>query len=115
MSSTQILFQNIDNYSQQFEDRLIKQANALWLEYNYLVKSDLDSAEVAHNLVYDRMLCTQNCTLINYINKKIAGKLEKKCKKRLSDSINNYKSCYKKISCKEAEESCIGDIGITQF
>lgn len=103
MSSYSLQILNSEKYSQEFEE------NILYSFDNYIYKKHFrvgegikDEKELKHNLIFSRILCEDNCEIINYIQDKIMGKLEDctKNKKNISQTLIKFSKCNSsKIVC----------------
>lgn len=106
---------SIEHYQKHFGDQIKEQGNKLWMKNHFLPQTKFDALNAAHILSMKRIMCIEECSVVDYINNVIAGNIEKECKKNLCENIEQYK-CFKQIDCSDSEvvQSCTS-IGITQF
>lgn len=88
---------NQENYYNQFSKELLRQADLFYLEDKFAIETKYNEDKFLHAMLYKEMLCTDNCEIIKFINKKLRGALEGKLKivslKALTTEyadINNY-------------------------
>jgi len=92
MSSLTIQQNNIESYQIKFDNLLKYFANKSWLYEHYRVGGEENPIKIAHALLLSRVMCSNDCSVINFINDKINGKIDKSChKKPLSDKVKEYK------------------------
>ena len=64
------------NYFDKFEKDLLKQADLLYLNKKFGMGEEVDMDKVRHSQMLHNILCTNECELIDWVNKKITGQIE---------------------------------------
>jgi len=118
MSTQSILEMNKDSLHNEYEENLLYCADAFYVQDKFMVGKGVSLDEISHIMNFHRLMCTDNCEMVEYINNKIIGELG--CEKKpLCDTIQEYKSCHNKEDCSDTEviEQCclISDIGTTEW
>ncbi len=101
MSQQQINRKSAENYLEKAQDTLKRQADLFYLEEHFKISSKYDRNKFIHAQLYKDILCTDDCEILNWVDRKIRGKLEGEIK--LSEDskiqpntpdiiINNYYS-----------------------
>lgn len=94
MSSQSIRLQSQQRIQQEVEENLFYDFENYFLNKNFKIGGVADRAEANHNYYLYKLLCTDNCEIVNYIQDKIDGKLEcknKPKKKKLSNYLKNLR------------------------
>lgn len=65
-----------ERYYNQAETTMLKQADLMYFQDKYRIGDGMDELKSMHAHLYQEALCTDNCDLLKWIQKKIAGKLE---------------------------------------
>lgn len=115
MSGAQsILVKNIDNYQQEFDNKILSYGEDYSLYRRFMIGEGLNYEKMMHAKMFHRILCTDNCNLKNYIWDKINGRLKDKCDKRdkISTLLKKYREKCKKRCCSDSEaiRKCVGKI-----
>ncbi len=79
MSSQSILVKSIDSIQESSEETLLKNANNYILEKRFALGKGMNFDETAHASRLLDFLCTENCELIDYINKALLDELDEEC------------------------------------
>lgn len=83
MSNYSLEILNREIYLEEFEDLIIYNFDNYFMREHFKVGKGIeDTEELEHALLFQRILCTDNCTILNYVKDKIEGKLEKNTKSR---------------------------------
>ena len=97
----QILEINKDSLFEKFSNTLLKQADLLYLKEKFAIQSEYNQSKAFHAYLMQEVLCTNNCELINYVEDKIAGRLEDTVRKsrqtRLQELIQKLAKQNKQI------------------
>lgn len=108
MSTQSILKKDKNSLLREVEDQLLCDADAVFTKEKFLVGAGADAGRIQYNMLLHRLLCTDYCEMVEYINKKIAGETEcDGCK--ISETIEHHKKHHKKEHCSDTEivsESC---------
>ena len=94
----------LKNYNQEslydyHSDKLLKQADLYYLKEKFALKTEYDELRTIHSYLLKDILCTENCEIINFLNKKLRGALGdenidivdlKTMQTKYRDVINNY-------------------------
>ena len=72
----QILEINKDSLFEKFSNTLLKQADLLYLKEKFAIKTKYDELKTIHNFMLKETLCTKNCEIKNFLDKKLRGALK---------------------------------------
>ena len=106
MSNYSLEILNKDTYVKEFEDLILYNFDNYFMQKHFKVGRGIeDNEELEHAILFHRVLCTDNCTILNYVKDKIEGKLDKKINhrkrnKKLSELI---KASQKENDCSQEE------------
>lgn len=94
MSSQSIIDRNIDLIEEENDKLLLDNAQHYMTQKRFALGKKPNMEEAAHALKMLSFICTENCELIDHINKGLAGELEKGCTTNKEDGtcvpyINN--------------------------
>lgn len=108
MSAQSILINNIENKRDYFQSRLLQLGDNLIMNKRFMIGEKVDRDEMNFVESFYSMLCTDNCELKDYINKKIQGKLGCDYNKdtKISDSIRQYHNKIKACPITEVIVDC---------
>lgn len=103
MNSSNIEDINIEKIRSHYYESSIHNADKYWIYEHYRVGEKPDTYKSISNFIYSDILCTDDCELINYINKKLTD-ISDECdkKKHFCEKIKKYSE---KNNCPE-EEAC---------
>jgi hypothetical protein len=94
MSSYSLNILNSEKYSREVEEVIIYSFDDYIYKEHFRVGQGIkDVSELKHSLIMKRILCSDNCDIINYIQDKIEGKLEncvKNKKKKITNTLFNF-------------------------
>lgn len=99
MSQQQVNKISAEKYLEQAKETLSIQADLYYLDEHFRIESNFDKDKFLHAQLYKEILCTEDCEVLNWVDRKIRGKLEGKIKlskdKRIEVNtpdiiINNY-------------------------
>ena len=99
MSQQQINRLSAEKYLEKAQETLNKQADLYYLEEHFRIESKYNKLKFIHAQLYKDILCTDDCEILNWVDRKIRGKLEgvtrlskdKKILPNIPDIIiNNY-------------------------
>ena len=99
MSQQQINRLSAEKYLEKAQETLNKQADLYYLEEHFRIESKYNRLKFIHAQLYKDILCTDDCEILNWVDRKIRGKLEGKIKlskdKKIQPNtpdiiINNY-------------------------
>jgi hypothetical protein len=76
MSQQQINRISAKNYIEKSQNTLKKQADLFYLEEHFKINSKYDKQKFLYSQLYSDILCTDDCEVLNWIDKKIRGALE---------------------------------------
>lgn len=80
MSQQQVNKISPKKYLSVAQEMLIKQATAYYIQEHFKVSSSYDRHKFLFYSLYTDILCTEDCEIINWVDKKIRGKLDKSIK-----------------------------------
>lgn len=96
----QILEINKDSLFEKFSNILLEQADLLYLKEKFAIQSEYDKSKAFHAYLMQEVLCTDDCEIITFLNKKLEGKdiklrnKKEQEKTRISEEyeqvVNNY-------------------------
>jgi hypothetical protein len=66
-----------ENYYDNFETAILKQADLHYLVKKFGIGEDIDRDRLRHDQMFYNILCTDECELIDWVNKKITGQINK--------------------------------------
>ena len=72
----QILEINKDSLFEKFSNTLLKQADLLYLKEKFAIQSEYSQSKVFHAYLMQEVLCTDDCEIIKFLNKKLRGALK---------------------------------------
>ena len=72
----QILEINKDSLFEKFSNTLLKQADLLYLKEKFAIESEYNQSKAFHAYLMQEVLCTDDCEIIKFLNKKLRGALE---------------------------------------
>ena len=76
MSQQQINRLSAEKYLEKAQETLNKQADLYYLEEHFRIESKYNRLKFIHAQLYKDILCTDDCEILNWVDKKIRGKLE---------------------------------------
>ena len=111
MGEQSILIKKLENYQEEFDEKLLKLGDNYTLKRRFMIGEGVDYERMMHTKTFYKLLCTDNCELIDWIDKKIKGKLKDckvKIKKRptISDLFKLYQQKIKACSITKACGDC---------
>ena len=71
----QILEINKDSLFEKFSNTLLKQADLLYLKEKFAIQSEYNQSKAFHAYLMQEVLCTDDCEIITFLNKKLRGAL----------------------------------------
>jgi hypothetical protein len=80
MSQQQINRISAEKYLEKAQETLKKQADLFYLEEHFKIDSKYDRDKFIHAQLYKDILCTDDCEILNWVDRKIRGKLDGKVK-----------------------------------
>lgn len=81
MSAYSLQILDREKYLNEFEENIIYSFDKYVYKKNFRVGKGIeDKKELKHDLIFHRILCTDNCEMIDYIQCAIEGELEKRGK-----------------------------------
>jgi hypothetical protein len=97
MSAYSLQLLSAKKYFKEFEEKLKCDAESYFFDLHYKVGGGIKNfQETLHNVTMNRILSTDNCTILNYVQDKIDGKLEEcgieKCNRTFNESLQLYKN-----------------------
>lgn len=119
MSTQSILELNRQTLLEEYEEQLLYYGDAFYVNQKFLVGEEVEMDRVQHVMNFHRLLCTDNCEMVEFIKAKIEGEVG--CsKEKLCDLIKEYKNCHPECQeCSDNEvlnECCdISSIGKTDW
>ena len=99
MSQQQINRLSAEKYLEKAQETLNKQADLYYLEEHFRIESKYNRLKFIHAQLYKDILCTDDCEILNWVDRKIRGKLEGEIKVSENNTvipntpdiiINNY-------------------------
>lgn len=111
MSTQSIVINNLENKQDYFERRLLDLGDNLMMNKRFMIGEAVDRGEINFVKSFYKLLCTNNCELIDYVNKKIRGKLQE-CdviidkKPKISDLFKIYQQQVKDCDITEITGDC---------
>ena len=72
----QILEINKDSLFEKFSNILLKQADLLYLKEKFAIQSEYSQSKAFHAYLMQEVLCTDDCEIIKFLNKKLRGALK---------------------------------------
>lgn len=111
MSTQSILIQNLSSLQEKFDNKLLEMGHNYSLNRRFMIGEEVNPDEIMFVKSFHKLLCTDNCELIDYIDKKIKGKLAEcgvKVKKKptISDLFKLYQQQVEACSITEACGVC---------
>lgn len=104
MATQSILELSRERYLQESEERLLQLSDAYFYKKKFLLGEGVDRDELRFTMQSHKMLCTEDCEMINFIKNKIAGKLESCGYTPISYSFENLVSDYSQVfNCSEQQ------------
>lgn len=105
MSTYSLDILDSEKYQKEFEDNIIYSFEQYIYKEHFRLGNGIENEdELKHNLILSRLLCEDNCEIVNYIQDKLEGKLEippkKKKRKKLSELLN---LCSEQDNCTNEE------------
>lgn len=105
MSTYSLNILDSKKYQKEFQENIIYSFEQyIYKEHFRLGNGIGNEDELKHNLILSRILCEDNCEIVNYIQDKLEGKLElspkKKKRKKLSELLD---LCSEQDSCTKEE------------
>ena len=105
MSTYSLNILDSEKYQKEFEDNIIYSFEQYIYKEHFRLGNGIENEdELKHNLILSRILCEDNCEIVNYIQDKLEGKLEispkKKKRKKLSELLN---LCSEQDNCTNEE------------
>jgi hypothetical protein len=76
--SQSILIKNQENYFNEFQNKLLEYSNTYYINSHFLVGNKINRDKLNHIIIFNRLLGSTSCTMIDFIKIKIA---------------ENFKSC----------------------
>ena len=76
MSQQQINRLSAEKYLEKAQETLKKQADLYYLEEHFRIESKYNRLKFIHAQLYRDILCTDNCEILNWVDKKLRGALE---------------------------------------
>ena len=71
----QIKKYNREAILQESSKNLLEQADLYYLKEKFAIKTKYDELKTIHNFMLKETLCTKNCEIKNFLNKKLRGAL----------------------------------------
>lgn len=93
MGTQSILIASQESYAQDFQNKLLKYSNNYYINKHYKVGEEVDRDKLKHAMIFNSLLCTDSCELVDWIVKKIDGTLEEKPKKRRKVTPKMIEEC----------------------
>ena len=111
MSTQSILKNNLESQQRYFESKLLDLGKNFIIHKRFMIGKPVDYNEMMFTKTFYKLLCTDNCELIDWIDKKIKGKLKeehyKKHKKpTISDLFKIYQQQVEACSITEVTGEC---------
>lgn len=91
MSQQQINYRSIDRHLSLAQKSLEKQADLYYTQKHFKVGNKYDRAKFLHAQLYVDILCTEDCDIINWLDKKERGILEDNIVVKKLDSLEQEK------------------------
>lgn len=101
MSTQSILVKNIENYQDIFNDEMLNIGKSYSLYRRFNIGSSIDFNKMNYTRMLNKIVCTDNSELKNYIQKKITGSLEE-CGIKVKDKRVGHLKKY----CDESKGAC---------
>ena len=73
----QLLKYNQDTLYQKVIIEMLKQADLKYANEHFKIGEKMNKTKFNHSQLFEEVLCTDECSLVNWIDRKIKGKLEK--------------------------------------
>ena len=105
MSTYSLNILDSKKYQKEIEESIIYSFEQYIYKEHFRLGNGIENEnELKHNLILSRILCEDNCEIVNYIQDKLEGKLEippkKKKRKKLSELLN---LCSEQDNCTNEE------------
>lgn len=106
-----ILVKNISNSQQDFDNKILSLGNNFTIYKRFMIGEKMDYDKMMFVKSFHKLLCTNNCEIINFIDKKIKGKLKEcgvkhKKKPTISDLFKIYQQQVENCSITQVTEDC---------
>lgn len=112
MSTQSIYIKNLNYYQYEFENRLLKSVDDLKIYNRFMIGEKPNKDKIFFIKMFNKILCADNCELINFIGDKIKNKTPD-CEKnnlRISDVFKEYQKNRKHCGIPDIIEECVGEI-----
>lgn len=109
MSAQSILTESIENHQYEFDRKLLDAGDKFTMHKRFMVGTGINIDRMMHIKSFHKLLCTDNCELIDFINKKIKGEIkdcDMKGKLKISDLYKKYEEVNGGCSITEACSGC---------
>lgn len=83
----QLLKYNQDTLYQKVITEMLKQVDLKYANEHFRIGEKMDKTKFKHSQLFEEVLCTDECSLVNWIDRKIKGELEKTKVKRKNDFV----------------------------
>jgi len=112
MSAQNILYLNREVYLEKAEKNLLQMSDAYFFDKHFKIGEGVNEDKMSFYYKMHRLLCTDDCEMIEFIQDKIEGKLEESCgiKRKPKQTISEVM----KIAEEHFEDKCcevISDCG----
>lgn len=107
MSTYSLEILDAEKYQKEFEENIIYSFEQYIYKEHFRLGNGIENEdELKHNLILSRILCEDNCEIVNYIQDKLEGKLKiPPKKKKISELLKCYTEQYN-CSNEEVITSC---------
>lgn len=96
---------NREKYIEETEDMIIYNFDNYIMHKRFRVGNGIeDEDELEHSLLFYKLLCTENCSLLRYIQDKIEGKLQNPPKNKIT--VDKLVTLHKQEEICSEQESC---------
>ena len=111
MSTQSILVKNLDNYQDSFDNKLRRIGEDFIIHKRFMIGEKMDFNKMMFTKSFHKLLCTDNCELIDWVDKKIKGKLKEKgvkhkSKPTVSDLFKIYQQQVEDCNITEVTKEC---------
>lgn len=108
MSTQSILERDKEHFSEKFEKHILWNADHYYMDKYFKVGGGMNYNEAMYYSKLGSIICTDNCHLVNWIEKKIAGKLEESCGvKKQKRTLQELLQLAKKHMCCDSETEAL--------
>lgn len=89
MSQQQLNKTDLDKYYNKAYNTLLKEADLYYLTEYYALEAKFNKAKLIYANIIEKILCTDNCSILDWVDDKIKGKLDRGIKITKFDKLDS--------------------------